>query len=450
MKVIPFVHEGLGNSSYLVGLPDETALLVDPDRNVGRYLRAAADRGWRVAATFETHLHADFVSGAREMGAADGAKLFVPSGAEVRFRHDAISAGERLQIGGVEIEAVGSPGHTPEHLSYVVRAAQGPPALFSGGSLMVNGAARTDLIGPEMTGELTRRQHHTVRHAFSELPDETLLFPTHGDGSFCSAGGTGERTSTLGRERATSPVLAIEDEEEFARWFIATFPAVPAYFSRMRPINQAGPRLRGEIAPPPPLTPAEFSAAHDGGALVVDVRPAAAYMREHIPGALSNTFRDAYATWLGWLVELETPLLFVLGDEPLERVLDESMLVGFERFAGWLRGGMDAWTAASMPVAHAAFVDVARAKKVLSDGAASLDVREPDEFAAGHIEGAIPIPLGSLAGRIDEVPRDRPIVVYCGHGERATSAVSQLERAGFASLLNIDGGFDAWREAFAP
>ena len=192
-------------------------------------------------------------------------------------------------------------------------------------------------------------------------------------------------------------------------------------------------------------------------------------MREHISGALSNRFRDAYATWLGWVVEPETPLLFVLGDEPLERVLDESLLVGLERFAGWLRGGMDAWTAAGMPVEHAALVDVARAKNVLSDGAASLDVREPDEFMAGHIEGAMPIPLGSLAGRIDEVPRDRPVVVYCAHGdgridevprdrpvvvycahgERAASAVSLLERAGFASLLSIDGGFDAWREASA-
>ena len=139
----------------------------------------------------------------------------------------------------------------------------------------------------------------------------------------------------------------------------------------------------------------------------------------------------------------------MLGDEPLERVLDESLLVGFERFAGWLRGGMDAWTAAGLPVEHAAFVDGERAKKVLSDGAASLDVREPDEFVAGHIEGAIPIPLGSLAGRIDEVPRDRPVVVYCGHGERAASAVSLLERAGFEQLLNIDGGFDAWRETSA-
>ncbi len=168
-------------------------------------------------------------------------------------------------------------------------------------------------------------------------------------------------------------------------------------------------------------------------------------MAEHIPGALSNPFRDAYATWLGWLVELERPLLFVRGDEPLERVLEESLLVGFERFAGWLDGGMRAWTRSGMPTASAELVDSARARQALGEGAVALDVRQPDEFAAGHIEGAIHVPLGSVATRLSEVPRDRPVVVYCGHGERASSAVSLLERAGFASLLNIDGGYDAWR-----
>ena len=175
------------------------------------------------------------------------------------------------------------------------------------------------------------------------------------------------------------------------------------------------------------------------------MRPTVAYMAEHIPGALSNRFRDAYATWLGWLVELERPLLFVRGDEPLERVLEKSMLVGFERLAGWLDEGMRAWTGAGMPTASAELVDGGRARRALGEGASALDVREPDEFAAGHIEGVIHVPLGSIATRLSEVPRDRSVVVYCGHGERAASAVSLLEGAGFASLLNIDGGYDAWR-----
>lgn len=445
MNVVPFVHEGLGNSSYLVELPGRAALIVDPDRSVDRYLRAAEDRGLRVTAAVETHLHADFVSGAHELGARGVARVLVPKGAYAGFAHVAVAPGERVAIDGVEFESIASPGHTPEHFAYVLRAPQGPAMLFSGGSLIVGGAARTDLIAPDQTAALTRQQHHTVRHAFASLADETVLYPTHGGGSFCSTGSSDERTSTLGQERATNPVLAIADPDEFAEWFISTFPAVPAYFSRMRPINQAGPRLRAQIAEPPALSPAAFAEARDRGALVVDVRPVAEYMPEHIPGALSNTFRDAFATWLGWLVDAETPLLFVLGDEPLGRVLGESLLVGLERFAGWLDGGMAAWTASGRPVAGAAFVDGERGRRALRDGAASVDVREPDEYAAGHVEGAIPVPLGSLAAKLDAVPRDRPVLVYCGHGERASTAVSLLERAGVGPLLNVDGGYDALR-----
>ena len=449
MNVIPFVHEGLGNSSYLVGLNDGEAVLVDPDRSAGRYLRAAEERGWRIASVIETHLHADFISGAREVAHAMGARVFVPEGAKVQFDHQPAKAGERMRLGGAEIEVVGSAGHTPEHLSYVVHADRSPPALFSGGALIVGGAARTDLLSPALTDELTRAQYRTVKEAFAALPDETLLYPTHGGGSFCSAGGDGERVSTLGQERATNPVLAFEDEDEFVRWFPTTFLAIPAYFPRMRPMNQAGPRLRHEIALPPALEPDEFDAARKA-ALVVDTRSKEAYAKSHIPSSLSNMFRDDYATWLGWLAPPETPLLFVMGDAPLERIMDESLLVGYERFAGWLEGGIDAWTAAGKPVERSGLVDAQTARKAILDGATVLDVREPGEFASGHIEGAIHVPLGSLEATLDGLPKDRPIVTYCGHGERAVTAGSLLERAGFKPPLSLDGGFGAWRKAGYP
>ncbi len=447
MNVIPFVHEGLGNSSYLVGLGDGEALLVDPDRTIWRYLRAAEERGgWRIAAVFETHLHADFVSGAREAAHATGARLFLPAGAQSRLDHHGVAPGERVGLAGAELEAVGSAGHTPEHLSFVLRAERRPPALFSGGSLIVGGAARTDLIAPDLTDELTRAQYRTLRDAFASLADETALYPTHGGGSFCSTGAGSERSSTLGRERATNPLLAIADEDEFVRWFPTTFPATPAYYSRMRAVNQAGPRLRGEIPPPPPLPPNDFDRARNG-ALVVDARPKEAYAAGHVPGALSNAFRDSYAVWLGWLVPADTPLLFVTDGLPVEPVVDESLLVGYERFAGWLEGGMRAWEAAGLPLRRTDLVDAAGARRALLDGAAILDVRQVDEYAAGHIEGAVHMPLGELPSRVEELPRDRPLVTYCGHGERASTAVSLLERAGYESLLNLDGGYGAWRAA---
>ena len=450
MNVISFVHEGLGNSSYLVGLGDGEALLVDPDRSVDRYLRAAEDQGWRITSIFETHLHADFVSGARELALAADARVFGSAEARCRFPHQPVNAGERVRLGSAEIEMVASPGHTPEHLSYVLRAGRQPPALFSGGALIVGGAARTDLIAPELTESLTRAQYHTLQQAFASLPDETLLYPTHGGGSFCSVtGGDGKRISTLGEQRASNPLLSIDDEDEFVRWFPTTFPGVPAYFSRMRPVNQQGPRLRSEIAGPPALAPDEFDRARQG-ALVVDVRPIEAYAGAHIPGALSNQLREPYAVWLGWLVPADTTLLFVLGEAPLERVVEESLLVGYERFAGWLRGGIEAWLAAGKPVERTALVGADEARKALLDGAVALDVREASEVAAGRIGGAIHVPLGELPSRLNELPKDRPIVAYCGHGQRASSAVSILERAGLGPLLNLDGGFDAWRAAGLP
>ena len=446
MNVIPFVHDGLGNSSYLMEVGTDEAVLVDPSRCVDQYLRAAEDRGWRIRTVLETHLHADFVSGTRDVAQATDADIYVPEEGHVRFAHRPLKPGERIRVGAFDVEAVASPGHTPEHLSYVLRAGGDPPALFSGGSLIVGGAARTDLIAPEMTERLTHSQFRTLRTAFSSLPDETLLYPTHGGGSFCSAVPGADRTSTLGRERQQNAVLSIEDEDEFVRWFPTTFPAIPAYFSRMRPINQKGPRLRDQIAPAPPLQPDAFDAGRQG-ALVVDVRATGAYAAGHVPGSLSNVFRDGYATWLGWLVPPETPLLFVRDEEPLERIEEESLLVGYERFAGWLNGGIEEWVKAGKPLATTPLVEAADARKALLDGAVALDVREPDEFAAGHVAAATSIPLGQLEARAEELPMDRPIVAYCGHGERSSSAVSILERLGFEMVLNLDGGYPTWEKA---
>ncbi len=255
-----------------------------------------------------------------------------------------------------------------------------------------------------------------------------------------------ERTSTLGQEREQNAALAIQDEDQFVSWFPTTFPAIPAYFPRMRPINQRGPRLRQEIAAPPALLPVAFDYARQA-ALVVDVRSTAAYAAGHIPGSLSNEFRDSYATWLGWLAPENKPLLFVRDDESLEQIVEESLLVGYEGFVGWLEGGIEAWEKAGKPLAKSPLINASEARAALLDGAVALDVREPDEFAAGHVPEAISIPLGQLTARTDELPKGRPIVAYCGHGERSASGVSILERAGFEKLLNLDGGFGVWEEA---
>ncbi len=448
MKVIPFVHEGLGNSSYLVDLGEGKGLLVDPDRNIERYLRTAEAHSLRIIAMLETHLHADFVSGARELAHATGAQLLLPAGEEVRFPHQPVSQGERIRLAAVEIEIIASPGHTPEHLAYVLKHERAPQQLFSGGALIAGGAARTDLISPEMTEPLTRSLFWTLHQAFSQLPDETLLYPTHGGGSFCSTGATSERISTLGQERRTNQLLSFDKEDEFVGWFPTTFPAVPDYFFRMRAFNQSGPPLRKDIAGPPALSPAEFEGVRARPrTIVVDVRTTEDYSRAHIPDAFSNQLRDSYATWLGWLLPPDAPLLFVTDGIALEETIAESLLVGYQNFAGWLRGGMPAWEAAGLPVQSLRMAAAAQARQAVTDGATLLDVREADEFASGHIEGAVHIPLGRLQREMAALRKDRPVVAYCGHGERSTTALSLLEQADLGPLLNLEGGFEAWQQA---
>jgi glyoxylase-like metal-dependent hydrolase (beta-lactamase superfamily II)/rhodanese-related sulfurtransferase len=449
VEIVPFRHEGLGNTAYLVDLGDGDAALIDPCRSAGAYLSAAGDRGLRIGAVLETHLHADFVTGSLDVAEGTGATVFVPEAARAEFPHRPVQPSDQLRLGAVEIEAIASPGHTPEHLSYLIRSNGEPPVLFSGGSLIVGGAARTDLIDPGLTGALTRQLYRTLHTAFCQLPDETVLMPTHGGGSFCSVGSGGGRTSTLGEERRSNPLLQMQDEDEFARWFPTTFPAVPSYFTRMRPINQRGPRLRRDIPMPPALAPAEFDAARRR-ALVVDARPMADFASGHIPSSLSIPFRPVYPVWLGWVVPAGTPLALVSEEASLERVIEESMLVGFEDFAGWLAGGMESWAEAQLPVSTAQVVDVAQASKAIGEGAVAVDVREPSEFAAGHLPDALHVPLGEVNGRAGDLPRGVPLLLYCGRGERAISAASLLEKLGFGQLLVLPGGAAGWKEAGYP
>jgi rhodanese-related sulfurtransferase len=278
------------------------------------------------------------------------------------------------------------------------------------------------------------------------LPDETVLYPTHGGGSFCSTGAGGERVSTLGRERRENPVLSRKDESDFVRWFPSTFPAVPDYFFRLRAVNQSGPTLRRDIREPLPLQPDEFAAVQDA-CIVVDVRSKEEYAEGHLAGSLSNVYRDAFAIWLGWLVPVDSSLLFVTDGTPIERLVDESLLVGYERFAGWLEGGVDAWQSSGRALERVRLVNAGQANRYLVEGAASLDVRESDEYDAGHIPEAIHVPLGNLSANMDLIPRDRPVVVYCGHGERASTAVSLLEAEGLQDLVNLDGGMGAWSDS---
>ena len=448
MDVHLFHDAGLGNGSYLVQVGAGRAVLIDPDRRVRRYLEAARDRRLEIVGILDTHLHADFVSGAQDLRAETGAELYEPAEAGVSFPHTPVTPGERLDLDDVEVEILSTPGHSPEHISYLFRReGDAVPVLFSGGALIVGGAARSDLAGPELTDHLTHHEFETLHRAFSDLPDETLLKPTHGGGSFCAAGSGKKHTSTLGEERKTNRLLSM-GEKEFLKAWPASFPRTPAYFARMREINWAGPRLRKDIEMPRPLTPEAFAAAaSQEGSIVVDVRDPASYAEAHGQGALAIPFRDAFPTWLGWLVPADVRLLFVLGDTALEDVVDASLLVGLERFDGYLEGGMEAWREAGLPVRSLPAIGSDDVVSWLEKGAQPIDVREPDELELGGVAGAVSVPLGDLPQHVGVLPAGRPLLVYCASGMRSTTAASLLERAGVGPVVNLRGGYGAWQEA---
>jgi hydroxyacylglutathione hydrolase len=441
VTIIPIIDEGLGNSSYLVDLGDTRALVVDPSRDTTPYRREAETRRLQLAYSLETHLHADFVSGSLEL-ARDGATALVPGTGRYAWPHRPIEHEEELAVGDLALRAIGTPGHAPEHLAYLLLDGSRPTALFTGGALLVSGVARTDLISPDQTDALARQLYRALHERILTLPDDLVVYPTHGAGSFCSAPGGGKRTTTIGRERATNPLLAAPDEETFVRRLTDGLGSYPGYFLRLREVNRRGPRVYGDRPPIlAPLTPEQLEAEMAGRAQLVDVRPMEAFAAGHIPGAVSIALRDAFASWLGWLVDADRPLVFVLGDDQDRAALVGACLkIGHERLAGELAGGMGAWRAAGRREARIELtVDSARLAGPV------LDVRQANEFVGGHLPGARHVELGSLTPLIGDLASEIGTVM-CGHGERAMSAASLLERAGGHPRVFL-GGPEDWARA---
>ncbi len=444
-EVVALVDEGLGNSSYLVPLGDGRALVVDPRRDPTPYLELGQRLNLRIAFVAETHLHADFISGSGEL-AAFGAAILAPVASHLATAHRGLEDGEEVDLGGLTLRALATPGHTPEHLAYLLLDGPKPLALFSGGAVLPGGAARPDLIGPEQTEPLAHDLYRSAHQRLGDLPDDLPVYPTHGGGSFCSAGAGGQQTTSLGRERHESPLFTAASEDAFVRTFLDGLGTYPPYFLRLRRVNQRGARLSG--ATPPELTPLsvdEFRRHQAADATLVDVRPFVDFARGHIPGALSITLRPAFASWLGWIVPAERPLLFLRAPDQDQRDLVEQCLkIGYENLVGELEGGMDAWRAAALPESVIALRQVNEELQ-----GAPLDVRQVSEWADGHIPSARHVELGSVVAAAGTIPPG-PLTIYCGHGERAMTAASLLEAQGRENLAVLDGGFDAWRDASQP
>lgn len=439
--VMPVVDEGLGNTSYVAHLGDGRALVVDASVDLRAVRAALQHRGEVVAYAADTHLHADFVSGARQLGADDGAQILASAAGGREFEHTGLVDGQEVDLGGLTLTALVTPGHTTEHISFLLSDGGQPLGVFSGGSLLVGAAARTDLVDPERTEELARAQYHSLQRLMS-LPDDVAVWPTHGAGSFCSAPPGAERTSTIGHERRTNPLLAALDEDAFVTRLVGSLGTFPAYFRRLPELNRRGPTLTEGTPGIDALSGSEVSLLLGRGAVLVDTRPVREYAAAHLRGSVSIPLRDVFATWLGWVIPTDRPLVIVRspGQDPAE-IAWQAAKVGCDTIVGELSSAPGSWAAAGLAVRSTPLVTAGQVA-----GRRVLDVRQESEFAGGHVPGAIGIELGEIARRADELRGD-DFVVMCGHGERAMTGASLLERAGVTSVAVLDGGPDDWAQA---
>ncbi|MEO6872492.1 MAG: MBL fold metallo-hydrolase [Chthoniobacterales bacterium] len=450
--------EGLAEISYLIG-DDETgtAAVFDPRPDVEIYPELARAKGVAITHIFETHIHADLVSGARELRDRVGtAKIYASheGGATYGFPTEPVNDGSAFKFGDLTITARFTPGHTPEHVSYLLAEVDHPElpwGVLSGDSLFVGSAGRPDLLGEGETAKLAALQFKTLRKFYLKLPDSVIVYPAHGSGSPCGAEIGDRLTSTIGFERAFNPFLQIEDVEAFTQHCIKTAPPIPKYYPRMKKVNAEGPEILGGLPRVPALTVAKFKAAIDEErGLLIDTRSMFAFGGAHIAGAISIGATPTLSIWAGTMLDPEKPLLLVLeNDDDLEKVVRLFLRTGFTNFSGYLVGGIKAWGAAGHPFARIPQISVHQLQA--ANGTMQvLDVRTDREWIGGHVPGATHIVVPQLEKRASELDKSKPTAVYCASGYRASIATSMLRRAGFENVMNVPGSWHAWKEAGLP
>lgn len=444
-EIVAVPTTGLGNSTYLLGRGAE-AVAVDVPRDAWRIAGIAEEHGWRISHVIETHVHNDYLSGARELRRSHGARIVAPAVGGYRFSHQSAGEGFQLDLADGGLVARATPGHTPEHLSWELQDGAGrPTALFSGGCLLHGGVGRTDLLGPAHTEALTAAQFGSMRR-MAELPDDVSVYPTHGAGSFCVAGDGDEAgASTIGALRRSNAAFAAADLDAFSRELGAGRTRYPSYYRRMASLNRRGPRLLGRAWSSRPMPPADVARSLESGVQLVDVRDRSAFAALHVKGAWNIELGDSLSAYAGWLLPFDAPICLVVEDPAQEvEAATELLRIGFDRVIGHLDGGPDAWQAEGR--ASASYDTTTwqqlRAYAAGADGNAAhiLDVRQPYEWAGGAIPGSRRVFVADLPARLDTLDREMPWLVTCRTGVRAAIAASLLDAADIPVRVVVDGG----------
>ncbi|HEY2800488.1 MAG TPA: MBL fold metallo-hydrolase [Chthoniobacterales bacterium] len=450
--------EGLAEISYLIGDDEEgTAAVFDPRPDVEIYLELARAKNVAITHVFETHIHADLVSGARELCDRVGtAKIYASheGGAKYGFATEPVKDGSEFKFGSLLITAKFTPGHTPEHVSYLLAEEDHPElpwGVLSGDSLFVGSAGRPDLLGEGETAKLAALQFQTLRGFYLKLPDSVIVYPAHGSGSPCGAEIGDRLTSTIGFERAFNPFLQIDDVEAFTQHCIKTAPPIPKYYPRMKKVNAEGPQILRGLPQVRALPPNEFKKAVDEKrGTLIDTRSMFAFGGAHIPRALNIGASPTLSIWAGNILDPEEPLLLVLENEDeLENVVTLFLRTGFTKFAGYLVGGMRAWGNAGLPLGETKQISVHELQSA-NGQMQVLDVRTDREWKNGRIPHAQHIVVPKLRERVAELDKTKPTAVYCASGYRASIAASILECEGFKEVMNVPGSWHAWKEAGFP
>ena len=443
-----YFDSGLAQASYLLAC-DRTreAVVIDPRRDVDVYVAAASQSNLKIVAAIETHIHADFVSGARELQSI-GATTIAGPGSSLKFPAREVKHDERIDVGDLALHVLHTPGHTPEHISIVSAHPGEPRRVFTGDTLFVGAVGRPDLLGEALMRQLAGQLHHSLFHTLLALDDDVQVHPGHGAGSLCGAGIGGEPFSTIGRERASNPLLAHQDRDQFVAAVLGDLPETPPYFPRMKRVNCDGPRLldlaRGYHGVPS-LDLDTAAAAVRAGAVPIDLCDDDAVCGEHIATALRIAFGPKIGYWAGWVLPERCRILLLTPDPSRAAEAGRQLLrVGFDTLDGFVASPASAWQAAGFPVSRVTQISVAELRQ-REDALTLIDVRSEREWEAGHATGAIHIPIGEVNARSGDLNKDSPIATICEGGYRSMLAASILLRAGFRDVLNVAGGMAEYR-----